>query len=113
MARVRIQSEIPGPKSKEVVAREQRHLAPGLQAFALWAGIAVESGRGSYLTDVDGNTYVDLIGGIGVNSLGHCHPKDVQALTEQAQKLTLGSLTREPPADSAGEVARLAHPGRG
>jgi len=111
MARVRIQSEIPGPKSREVVAREQRHLAPGLQAFALWAGIAIESGRGSYLTDVDGNTYVDLIGGIGVNSLGHCHPKYVQALTEQTQKLTLGSLTSEPRADLVEEVAAIAPPG--
>ena len=111
MGKVHIQSEIPGPKSREVVAREQRHLAPGLQAFALWAGIAVERGRGSYLTDVDGNTYVDLIGGIGVNSLGHCHPKYVQVLTEQIQKLTLGSLTSEPRAELVNEVAEVAPEG--
>src|SRR5712664_4523976 len=108
MARVRIQSEIPGPKSREVVAREQRHLAPGLQAFALWAGIAIESGRGSYLTDVDGNTYVDLIGGIGVNALGHCHPAYVKAITDQAKKLTVGSLTSEPRAELVNEVAGIA-----
>ena len=66
MAKVQIRTEVPGPRSKEVVAREQKHLAPGLQAFALWAGVAMDRGSGSYLTDVDGNTFVDLIGGIGL-----------------------------------------------
>jgi 4-aminobutyrate aminotransferase / (S)-3-amino-2-methylpropionate transaminase / 5-aminovalerate transaminase len=108
MAKVRIKTPIPGPRSKEVVAREQGHLAPGLQAFALWAGIAMESGSGSYLTDVDDNTYVDLIGGIGVNALGHCHPKYVSAIREQATKLTVGSFTSEPRAELVNEVAQLA-----
>lgn len=111
MGSVRIQTEIPGPRSRQIVGREQEHLAPGLQSFALWAGIAMERGRGSYLTDVDGNTYVDLIGGIGVNALGHCHPKYVRAITEQAQKLTVGSLTSEPRAELVHEVAGLAPPG--
>ncbi len=111
MSPVRIQTEIPGPKSKEIVAREQRHLAPGLQAFALWAGIAIETGRGSYLTDVDGNTYVDLIGGIGVNALGHCHPNYVRALVDQAHKLMVGSLTSRPRADLVNEVSELAPSG--
>jgi DNA-binding response OmpR family regulator len=67
-----IQTEIPGPRSRELVAREQRNLAPGLQGFALSSGIAVDHAQGSVIEDVDGNRYVDLIGGIGVNSLGHC-----------------------------------------
>jgi 4-aminobutyrate aminotransferase / (S)-3-amino-2-methylpropionate transaminase / 5-aminovalerate transaminase len=111
MAKVRIKTEIPGPRSKEVVAKEQRHLAPGLQAFALWAGVAMERGSGSYLTDVDGNTYVDLIGGIGVNALGHCHPKYVSAISEQAKNLTLGSFTSQPRAELVNEVAQLAPSG--
>ena len=82
-----LRTPIPGPRSQQIVSQEQRHLAPGLQGFALWAGVAMDHGRGSTLTDVDGNTYVDLIGGIGVNALGHCHPAYVAALTEQAQKL--------------------------
>ncbi len=108
MGHVRIQTEIPGPRSKELVAREQEHLAPGLQGFALWAGVAMDSGEGSYLTDVDGNRYVDLIGGIGVNALGHCHPKYVAALTEQTKKLTVGSLTSEPRAELMHQVAQMA-----
>jgi 4-aminobutyrate aminotransferase-like enzyme len=94
-----------------MVAKEQQHLAPGLQGFALWAGVAMESGKGSYLTDVDGNRYLDLIGGIGVNALGHCHPKYVQALTDQAQKLTVGSFTSEPRAKLVDEVTSFAPAG--
>src|SRR5512141_2392986 len=97
--KIQIRTRIPGPRSQQVVAEEQRHLAPGLQGFALWAGVAMERGEGSTLTDVDGNTYVDLIGGIGVNALGHCHPRYVAAVTEQARRLTVGSFTSVPRAD--------------
>ncbi len=111
MSKIKIQTEIPGPRSREIVAREQRHLAPGLQGFALWAGVAMARGQGSTLTDVDGNTYVDLIGGIGVNALGHCHPKYVAALQRQAERLTVGSFTSEPRAELVNEVASLAPAG--
>jgi 4-aminobutyrate aminotransferase-like enzyme len=57
------------------------------------AGIVVEDGRGSALTDVDGNTYLDFIGGINVNALGHSHPVFVKALQEQAAKVSVGSFT--------------------
>ena len=66
-----LKTEVPGPRSRRLVEHEQRHLAPGLQGFALSSGLAVERGEGSVIEDVDGNRYVDLIGGIGVNSLGH------------------------------------------
>jgi 4-aminobutyrate aminotransferase / (S)-3-amino-2-methylpropionate transaminase / 5-aminovalerate transaminase len=109
--KVSIQTPIPGPRSQEIVASEQRHLAPGLQGFALWAGVAMEKGHGSVLTDVDGNSYVDLIGGIGVNALGHCHPRYVAALTAQAQKLTVGSFTSGPRAELVNAVCELAPAG--
>lgn len=108
MSKVQLKTEIPGPRSKEVVAREQKNLAPGLQGFALWAGVAMDHGQGSTITDVDGNTFVDLIGGIGVNALGHCHPKYVKALTEQTAKLTVGSFTSEPRAQLVNEVCEMA-----
>jgi 4-aminobutyrate aminotransferase-like enzyme len=110
-AKIQIRTAIPGPRSQEVVAKEQRHLAPGLQGFALWAGVAMDRGEGSTLTDVDGNRYVDLIGGIGVNALGHCHPRYVAALTEQARKLTVGSFTSEPRAELVRAVCELAPAG--
>ncbi|HXX30102.1 MAG TPA: aspartate aminotransferase family protein [Myxococcaceae bacterium] len=111
MPKVTLKTEIPGPRSRALVAREARVLAPGLQGFALWAGVAMDHGQGSHLTDVDGNTYVDLIGGIGVNALGHSHPAYVDALTSQAKKLTVGSFTSEPRAELMEAVATMAPAG--
>jgi len=106
-----IQTEIPGPKSRALVSEEQRHLAPGLQGFALSSGIAVERAEGSVIEDVDGNRYVDLIGGIGVNSLGHCHPAYTKALHEQLDKVTVGSFTSAPRAELINEIAKLTPKG--
>jgi 4-aminobutyrate aminotransferase-like enzyme len=111
MGKATLKTEIPGPRSRAVVAREAEHLAPGLQGFALWAGVAMQSGEGSLLTDVDGNRYVDLIGGIGVNALGHCHPAYVKAIQRQAETLTVGSFTSEPRAELVAEVAAMAPAG--
>lgn len=49
--------------------------------------IVIESGRGAVVTDIDGNEYIDCTAGIAVNSVGHCHPKIVQAITSQAETL--------------------------
>jgi 4-aminobutyrate aminotransferase-like enzyme len=106
-----IQTAIPGPKSRALVAREQQHLAPGLQGFALMSGIAVERAQGSVIEDVDGNRYVDLIGGIGVNSLGHCHPSYKEALHAQIEKATVGSFTSAPRAELIDQVAKLTPKG--
>jgi 4-aminobutyrate aminotransferase/(S)-3-amino-2-methylpropionate transaminase len=48
----------------------------------------IESARGAMLRDVEGKEYIDFAGGIGVMNIGHCHPKVVAAIKEQAQKLT-------------------------
>jgi len=90
-----LKTALPGPKSRAIRAREERVLAPGLQGFALMAGIVVENGRGSTVTDVDGNTLIDVIGGIGVNGLGHSHPTFVKAVQEQVEKISVGSFTSE------------------
>src|SRR4029434_6867879 len=84
-----------GPRSQEIVALEQRHMAPGLQSFALYAGLAMARGEGSRIFDADGNSYIDFIAGIAIGSVGHCHPHYVKALQEQAGKLTFGSFTTE------------------
>ena len=55
-------------------------------------------GQGSRLWDQEGREYIDLAGGIAVNSLGHAHPELVEVLTRQAQKLWHVSniMTNEP-----------------
>ncbi len=68
-------------------------MAPGLQSFAQYAGLAMARGAGCMLYDEDGNEYIDFIAGIGVGSVGHCHPHYVEALRRQVERLTFGSFT--------------------
>jgi 4-aminobutyrate aminotransferase-like enzyme len=70
-------------------------MAPGLQGFAQYAGLAMARGRGCTLIDEDGHEYIDFIAGIGVGSVGHCHPDYVEALKRQVETLTFGSFTTE------------------
>ncbi len=88
-----LKTAVPGPESRALRAREDVHAAPGLQGYAVMAGIVVDEGQGSAVTDVDGNTYLDFIGGINVNALGHSHPTWVKAVQDQAAKASVGSFT--------------------
>src|SRR5260370_14359501 len=49
--------------------------------------VAVERGEGCYLYATDGRKFLDFTSGIAVTSLGHCHPRLIEAVTAQAQKL--------------------------
>jgi acetylornithine/N-succinyldiaminopimelate aminotransferase len=49
--------------------------------------LALASGVGAVVTDLDGKTYLDLLGGIAVNVLGHCHPAVIEAATRQLNTL--------------------------
>jgi len=91
--KVHLRTVVPGPGSTALRQREDAHIAPGLQGYAVQAGIAVASAVGSAITDVDGNTFLDVIGGIGVNALGHSHPRMVRAIGDQMTLASVGSLT--------------------
>lgn len=83
----RVRTELPGPRSRELWEREKRHITSGLDSCTLLAPIAFERGEGSIVWDVDGNSYIDCAAGVLTNATGHCHPKVVAALREQAGKL--------------------------
>jgi len=57
-----------------------------LQTFKRFP-LAIAKGKGSRVWDVEGNEYIDLLAGIAVNNVGHCHPKVVKAVQDQAAKL--------------------------
>ncbi len=103
-----LKTAVPGPASRALRAREDAHMAPGLQGYAVSAGIVVEEGKGSAVTDVDGNTYLDFIGGINVGALGHSHPVYVDALKAQAEKIAVGSFTSRARVELAERLAE--HP---
>ena len=53
--------------------------------------VVLSEGKGVYLTDVDGKKYYDFLSGYSAVNQGHCHPTIIEALTKQAQTLTLTS----------------------
>jgi len=63
-------------------------------------GIEIVSASGNYLYDAGGNKYLDLIGGISVCNIGHCHPAVVKAIKDQADKylhvMVYGELVQSP-----------------
>ncbi len=63
-----------------------RHVAQTSDSPFSGVDINISKALGSTLTDVNGNEYIDLISGISVSNVGHCHPKVVKAITEQSQK---------------------------
>lgn len=91
--RAKLVTKIPGKKSEELRRLEDQYIADGLQGFALMAGIAVSSAHGNLIKDEDGNEFLDIIGGIGVNGLGHSHPVFVKAISEQIARMSVGSFT--------------------
>ncbi len=83
-AGIRLVTEIPGPQSKALVARREAATPSGASKLTQ---IAIASGTGALVTDVDGNQLIDMAGGIGVLAVGHTPDRVVAALRDQAAKL--------------------------
>ncbi len=98
----------PGPRSRTVFADEQRVIAPGQQRIALLSELALASGEGATLTDLDGNRYLDFFAGVAVASLGHAHPRYVAAVEAQLRRVSVGSFTTENRLRLLNMIARLA-----
>src|SRR5881296_2240107 len=90
---ISLRTEIPGPKSREILARKAQVVADPL---AVYLPIVVAEGRGSTLTDVDGNTFLDFTGGVGCLNVGHAHPRVTEAVQEQAAKFLHTDFTIVP-----------------
>ena len=78
---IQLLTEIPGPRSREILARKRKVVAAPV---AVQAPVVIASALGTVVTDVDGNRFLDFAGGIGCLTVGHSHPKVVEAVREQA-----------------------------
>ncbi len=83
MSYIRINTEIPGPKAKQLLARRAAAIPSGLGRAT---DVVVERAEGALVFDVDGNTLIDLAGGIGMLAVGHSPAPVVQAIQKQAEK---------------------------
>ncbi|MEO0531398.1 MAG: aminotransferase class III-fold pyridoxal phosphate-dependent enzyme, partial [Planctomycetota bacterium] len=107
---IQLVTEIPGPNSQEMVAR--RHAATPL-GLAHSTGVAVAEAHGALVTDVDGNTLIDMAGGIGMLNVGHTPDAVVDAIRDQAGKLihSCALVTTYEPYIELCEMLNAAAPG--
>ena len=68
---------------EEVVNLERRYLLETYNRYP----VAFARGKGVFLYDLEGNRYLDFVAGLGVNALGHAHPRIVKAVREQAARV--------------------------
>ncbi|HRH43690.1 MAG TPA: acetyl ornithine aminotransferase family protein [Pyrinomonadaceae bacterium] len=80
-----IKTELPGPKGREIIAADAKYVTPSYPRPDY--KLVAESGAGVWITDVDGNIFLDCNAGVAVCSTGHCHPEIVEAITRQTEKL--------------------------
>lgn len=78
-----IKTQLPGPKSKEVIAKRKDVLP---RTIGCSAPYVIKRGEGAMVEDIDGNIIMDWVGGIGVLNVGYCHPEVVKAAQEQLEK---------------------------
>jgi 4-aminobutyrate aminotransferase/(S)-3-amino-2-methylpropionate transaminase len=83
MSYIRLNTEIPGPKAKQLLARRAAAIPSGLGRAT---DVVVERAEGALVFDVDGNTLIDLAGGIGMLAVGHSPAPVVDAIQKQAEK---------------------------
>jgi 4-aminobutyrate aminotransferase len=104
----RIQTDLPGPKARALLERDQRYMSP---SYTRIYPLVVARGSGAVIEDVDGNLFLDFTAGIAVTSTGHCHPHVVAAIQDQAARLIHMSGTDfyyQPQIDLAQRLAEAA-----
>jgi 4-aminobutyrate aminotransferase len=79
-----VRTALPGPVASELIGVDRKYVSPSYtRAYPL----VVEKARGLWIEDVDENVFLDFTSGIAVCATGHCHPKVVRAIKQQADRL--------------------------
>lgn len=107
---INLKTPLPGPKSQNILKRRADAMPAGL---AKSTEVVVADAKGAVVTDVDGNTLLDFAGAIGVMNIGHCAPKVVKAIKDQAEKYihTCALVTTFEPMVELCEVLNRITPG--
>src|ERR1041384_3206368 len=90
---IELRTEIPGPRSREMLEGKERVGAAPLSVFL---PVVVEEAHGATLTDVDGNTFIDFTGGVGCLNVGHSNAQVVAAAQEQMARFSHTDFTIVP-----------------
>jgi acetylornithine/N-succinyldiaminopimelate aminotransferase len=68
---------------EQIAELERKYLLPTYNRYP----VVLSRGKGVFVYDIEGKRYLDFVAGLGVNALGHAHPRVVKAIREQASKL--------------------------
>ncbi len=79
-----ILTPLPGPRAREIIERDHRTVSP---SYTRPYPLVAARGEGAMIEDVDGNRFLDFNAGIAVVATGHCHPRVVEAIRRQAERL--------------------------
>ena len=79
-----IKTTLPGPRASKLISIDENYVSP---SYTRPYPLVVEKGLGLWIQDVDGNEFLDFTAGIAVCATGHCHPKVVQTIKEQSERL--------------------------
>lgn len=107
-----IRTPLPGPHAEKLIQLDQAVVSP---SYTRMYPLVADTARGLWITDVDGNEFLDFTAGIAVCATGHCHPEVVDAIKNQADHLLHMSGTDfyyPPQIHLAEKLAKLA-PGPG
>lgn len=85
LAAIQVKTAIPGPVSQSLLARKDK-IVP--DAFDIHVPVAIARADGALVTDVDGNVFIDLAGGLGCLNVGHSAPEVVTAIQQAAANFT-------------------------
>ncbi len=80
-----IKTELPGPKSLEIINADAQYVTPSYPRPDY--KLVADTASGVWITDPDGNVFLDCNAGVAVCSTGHCHPEIVAAITKQVNEL--------------------------
>lgn len=103
-----ITEELPGPKAKKIIERREKSVSSAIRCVY---PVVIEKGEGAMIEDVDGNYFLDWIGGVGVLNIGFSHPEVVEAVKAQADKYFHGMfnvVTHEGYVELAEKLAQIA-----
>lgn len=79
-----IKTKLPGPKASKLIKKDQTFVSP---SYTRVYPLVVEQADGIWVKDVDSNVFLDFTAGIAVNATGHCHPRVVSSIKNQAEQL--------------------------
>jgi 4-aminobutyrate aminotransferase len=81
---ISVRTPLPGPKAQAVLEQDHRFVSP---SYSRPYPMVAKEGQGMVVIDVDGNAFLDFSAGIAVCTTGHCHPRIVKVIQQQAAKL--------------------------